>query len=376
MIALFYGKDDFSAHEALDALTEELDTDGLLAENTVRVDGVSARPDELLAVCQTIPFLGSHRLVVVHGLLARFESSQRGRGRGKRRAADEEGALGGWKDFIDALPALPETTTLVFFDGEVTARNAMLGALRPLARIQEFKPLAQAEVAGWITRRAQRYGVSLEARAVATLAGLVGNQLWTLDSELQKLAAYADGQPVTEQDVRSLVSLAREPNIFAMVDAAIEGRERDAVDLLQRLLTEGEAPQRLLAMVARQYRLLLLTKELLERRLRPPEISARLQVQGFVVQRLLQQAPLYTIERLRQAYRRLLEADLSVKRGVHDDETALQLLLFELAALARSPQRGSPTPRLRSGQAPPDGRPGYSRRPGGRGPAPSGPATA
>jgi hypothetical protein len=132
----------------------------------------------------------------------------------------------------------------------------------------------------------------------------------------------------------------------------------------QRLLAEGESAQRLLAMVTRQYRHLLLTKELLERRVRGPEISARLGVQGFVVQRLLKQAPAYTIDRLRQAYRRLLEADLSVKRGIYDDETALQLLLFELAAL------------VRPGTTPPGGRPGYSRPRGGPGRAPSGAGTA
>ena len=139
--------------------------------------------------------------------------------------------------------------------------------------------------------------------------------------------------------MRSLVSLARDPSVFAMADAVIEGRPRDAAELLQRLLADGKSPQYLLTMVARQYRLLLLTKELLQRGARPPEISARLQVQGFVIQRLLQQAPSYTIDRLRGAYRRLLEADLSVKRGVFDDETALQLLLFELAAAAGPRQR-------------------------------------
>jgi hypothetical protein len=65
MIAVFYGKDDFSAHEALAALRAELDTDGMLADNAVRVDGPSAKPDELLVLCQTVPFLGAHRLIVV-----------------------------------------------------------------------------------------------------------------------------------------------------------------------------------------------------------------------------------------------------------------------------------------------------------------------
>jgi len=107
--------------------------------------------------------------------------------------------------------------------------------------------------------------------------------------------------------------------------------------------------------------LLLLAKELLERRMRAPEISAKLQVQGFVIQRLLQQAPLYKLDRLRQAYRMLLDADLSVKRGIQNDEAALELLIFELATLAATP---------------PGGTRGYSRPRGGPASAPPGPATA
>lgn len=369
MIAVLYGRDDFSAHEALAALMHELDSDPSmegLAENTARVEGAAARPDELLALCQTVPFLASHRLVIVEGLLSRFESAGARRGRSRRKQASQESALAEWERFIEALPSLPESTALVFLDGELDAsRNAFLQALRPLARIEEFRPLAQGDVAGWITRRAQQYGVSLQARAVAALAGLVGNHLWTLDSELRKLAVYAGDSQVSEDDVRSLVSLAREPNVFAMADAVIEGRARDAVDLFQRLLAEGEPPQRLLTMIARQYRLLLLAKEMLDQGTRPPEISARLRVQGFVIQRLLQQAPLYNIETLRAAYRRLLDADLSVKRGIQDEETALELLIFELAALAGS-RRATP----------PAGRRGYSRPRGGPGRAPSGAGTA
>jgi len=344
VIAVFFGKDDFSAHEALAELERELDTDGMLADNTTRIEGPQAKPEELLGLCQTVPFLASHRMIVVRGLLGRFESTP---GRGRRRA--DEAALGPWETFVAGLPGLPDTTALVFLDGDVRPQNPLLQALRPLARVQECKPLVQAEVAGWINARAPRYGAVLEARAVATLAGLVGNHLWTLDSELQKLAVYANGSRITEADVRTLVSLARDPSVFAMADAVIEGRARDAADLMQRLLADGEPPQRLLAMIARQYRLLLLTKELLERGLKPAEVSAKLQVQSFAMQRLLRQAPVYTIDRLRRAYRRLLQADLNVKRGVYDDETALELLLFELAALA-GPQRPATSPRDGSGR--------------------------
>ena len=359
MIAAFYGKDAFRAREALAELVREIDTDGM-ADNTTRVDGAAARPNELLALCQTIPFLSSKRLVIVQGLLARFDSAG-GRGRRgaprKGRAAD----LGDWQPFVDGLAELPDTTVLVFLDGKIEAKNPLLAALPKGTRTQEFKPMPQGELAAWIVQRAPRYGLTLQPRATAALAGLVGNDLQVLDSELQKLAAYANGQPVTEEDVRALVSLARETTVFAMADAVVEGRAQDAATLLQRLLADGAAPQYLLSMIARQYRLLLLTKELLERRLRPAEIGTRLGLQNFAMQRLLQQAPGHTTERLQHAYRRLLEADLSIKRGVFDDQTALQLLAVELATLARArPNPGA-------------GR-GYRRPPGG--PAPARPTPA
>lgn len=351
MIALFYGKDDFSAHEALAALSKELDADGMLIDNTVRVDGRSAKPDELLGICQTMPFLGSHRLVIVSGLCARFEEDTRGsrrRAAARSKKADEPNAaspFGAWQAFVDALPHLPETTALVLMEGDLSQKNPLLRALPKGAKVQEFVPLKQADVAGWINRRAATYGFSIQARAVAALAQLVGNNLWLLDSELQKLSTYAGGREISDADVRELVSFARDPNVFAMVDAVAEGRTKDAVEMLHRLLSEGEAPQRLLAVVARQYRLLIQAKELLDKRVRPPEISAKLGVQGFVIQRLLNQAPLYTMESLRRAYRLMLDADLSVKRGIHDDETAIELLIVELASLAR--RRGAAPARAR-----------------------------
>jgi DNA polymerase III delta subunit len=65
-------------------------------------------------------------------------------------------------------------------------------------------------------------------------------------------------------------------------------------------------------------------------------MGSRAGVHPYVMQRLLKQAPAYNIERLRRAYRRLLEADLSIKRGIYDDETAIHLLITELAAMANA----------------------------------------
>ena len=335
MLHIFYGRDDFSQREALNALKQRLDSDGLLASNTTLVDGRTVTPGELLTLCQTVPFLSAHRLIIVEGLLGRFEPPA-GRGRRGRRQGTREN-LAPWRALADGLAAMPESTSLVLRDGQVEAKNPLLSLLQPLAEVREFRPLSRGDVPGWIVQRARQSGLTIAPRAVALLASLVGNDLWTLSNELDKLAAYADGRQVEEEDVRALVSSIREANVFAMADALAEGRTEDAAILIRRLLEEeGDSPQQLLAVIARHYRHLIVAKDLLAARLPPPQIGARLGVPGFALERILQQVPRHSMARLKTAMGRILEADLSIKRGLCDDETALHLLVQSLGRLARA----------------------------------------
>jgi len=347
MLHIFYGRDDFSQREALNALKQRLDTDGLLASNTTLVDGRTVTPGELLALCQTVPFLSAHRLIIVEGLLGRFEPPA-GRGRRGRRQGTREN-LAPWQALSDGLAAMPESTSLVLRDGEVQPHNPLFRLLQPLAEVREFRALARGDVPGWIVQRARQSGLTIAPRAVALLASLVGNDLWTLSNELDKLAAYADGRRVEEEDVRALVSSIREANVFAMADALSEGRTKDAAGLIRRLLEEGESPQRLLAVVARHYRQLIVAKDLLAGGLPPPQIGARLGVPGFALERILQQVPRYSMARLKAAMGRILEADLSIKRGLCDEETALHLLVQDLGRLARAAPRAASRPGGRRG---------------------------
>ena len=92
MVYVFFGPDSFSRGEAVSAIKAELDRDGDLAANTVVLDGNRTTPEEVIAACSTVPFLGSHRLVIVEGLLESL--SGRGRRTGKKLAdapAEAEG---------------------------------------------------------------------------------------------------------------------------------------------------------------------------------------------------------------------------------------------------------------------------------------------
>jgi DNA polymerase-3 subunit delta len=357
VIHVFCGSDSFTLHEALAELKAELNSDGMLATNTATFEGNQVRSDELLAVCNTVPFMGAHRLVLVEGLLARFQAP-----RGRRRAAagqtGEPGRqvnLGPWRDLPAALESLPPSTTLVFVDEDVSEGNPLLRLLSPLVQVRRFPRLSQRDLPGWIQARARQEGVDISPAAVRLLADLVGNDLWVLWQELKKLALYAGGRQVEDGDVRALTVAAREASVFTLVDAVVEGHPDQALRLLEQLLDQGAAAPYLLAIITRQYRNLLLAKEMLGHRRPRAEIGERLSItSSFALGKVLEQAGRYPPARLEPSYRRLLEADASIKSGIYREELALEVLVQDLARMvaAPSPRWAQAGPRLGAAASP------------------------
>ncbi len=171
--------------------------------------------------------------------------------------------------------------------------------------------------------------------AVRLLAEFVGSDLWALAGELEKLSIYAGGRPVGEEEVRALVTAVRETSVFPLVDAIVEGRPAAAVRLLRQLLRQESGVPYILAMIQRQLRHLAVAREMMDAGASSRRIGEALRLHDFALDRLLEQAPRYPPQRLRAAFRRLLEADLQIKRGVYHDELALELLVHDLAEAPR-----------------------------------------
>jgi len=129
------------------------------------------------------------------------------------------------------------------------------------------------------------------------------------------------------------VSYAREASVFTMVDALIEGRASTAARLLHQLLEEGATAPYLLVMITRQLRLLVQAKELTLKGVPASLIKDRLGLASdYTLTKALQQSRRYSMGRLEQVYRKLLETDLAIKRGIWKGELALDLLVAELCA--------------------------------------------
>ena len=327
---LVYG-DSFLVTQALRDLEAESGAADLLEANAHRLAGAQVKLPELLSVCFALPFLDSCRLVLVDGLLTQHER-QSGRGRAGRTPSGSGNALGEWDGLAQKIPEMPETTLLIFKDGPLTDANPLLRSLLPAAESHHLTAPNGEGLARWIKTTASEKGTGISPAAIKSLIDLIGNDLWTLDQELEKLALYASGRNIEEDDVRQMVSQAKEANIFSAVDAMIGGRPGVALDLLRQLREDGREAPYIIGMVGRQLRLMALARDLTERGVPQGEMGKRLGVASqFAVRKTMEQARRHSREDLNWRYRRLLDTDLAIKRGRLNPDLALELLVAELA---------------------------------------------
>ncbi len=328
MLYILSGQDDFSINQSLEEIKRELGDQTALATNTTMLEGQKVTLEQLRAVCGTVPFLAEKRLVIIKGLLERFEP--RGEYRRQNRSARVTKQPDEYKSFSAGIAGMPESTILVLIEGKITNNNPLFRDLTDKAVIKSFPLLRGAQLRQWIQSRVREEGGGISVQAVDSLEKLVGSNLWVMSSEINKLVSFTSGRHIETEDVKAVVSYAQEGNIFAMVDAIIEFKAELAEQLLERLLQEGAAPAQLLFMLSRQLHRIVRAMALSKQGKPKAEIQSKLGLADFAIRKTLEQASRYSLPRLREVYRQLLEADLSIKTGRYEGELALNILVAEL----------------------------------------------
>jgi DNA polymerase III subunit delta len=335
VLYVLVGPDQFRAREQLNAIKRGLDRDGNLIHNTVRLEARGLSPSDLRGACLTASFFAEDRLVIVEGLQGRF-SGQRRRSRGRRETTS--GARSDFDELIAVLSDLPETTTVVLLDEQES--SAFMEAIEGRAQVRRFPVLRFAELRQWASDRVKAVGASISPQALERLTSLIdGHHLGELAQEIDKLGTYTAGRRIEVADIDALVSGAVQYQVWDLTDAVIEGRGDRALAVLRAMDARDFAPQMLIFMLTRQHRQLLLAQALLKDGLNAEQLGSQLRLSGFPLRKIIDQSSRYPADRLEGAYRRLLETDVAVKTGVLEVDVALELLIVDLAELARSPRR-------------------------------------
>ena len=262
------------------------------------------------------------------------------------------------------LAQLPDYSTLIFVanaeDGDSRRVRApfdesLMAALKAVGQVKQFSPLKPEELAQLVVKEGAAAGKRIPPTVAAMIAQRAGPDTLTVLQETRKLIAYAlDRETVTPQDVEALVPAPPDESVFHLLDAAMVGDRKKAMDLLQGFRASGVPVWEVTRHLGRTVRQVTQAKFLAESGVRhdatPEAIPAPLLealpaegrphelLHGWQRQRLWEQARRFSWDSLHQALDQLAVMDAGAKGweyGVEDPALALELYVSGLCDLAR-----------------------------------------
>src|SRR3989344_8785928 len=327
MIILLYGPDTFRSNQKLkglkDKFIKEVDKTGL---NLATLDGVQLETVEFEKAIATPPFLAKKRMVVIKELIAK------NRGQKIQKEILEILDKNGLTDVI-----------LIFWEGDLgnikTSRkkskistrrsNILFERLKKEKYVQEFELLETSEVRKWASAEIKKKDGQINPAALAMLIDFIGNDLWQLNSEIDKLIAYAKNKEVSVNDVQNLVKTKLDDDIFKLTDALGQKNKKLALKLVSDQLQSGVMPTQLLSKIIWQYKNLLLIKGFVENNgsgYPDKRLGYQLGLHPFVIKKTMAQVKNYDLDSLKKTYSRLLEIDYKIKTSQVSPEVLFDLL--------------------------------------------------
>ena len=321
MIRVIHGDDEFSISNALESRLKDLGPPDLRAPNVTMFEAPNVPMAEVFAAARISPFLTDRRAIVVKGMLKPLDT------RGEKIRAD-------WEKFGDriSVEAMQITNELIFVESVPLRLNSRsLKVLAALAEVEEHRAPSRRERTDWIRRRFDVHGVAASASAIGRFNDIGGDDTRRMDSEIRKLAIYANGKTLQPDDIDLMVADVSEDRIFNVMDAIIEGRHKQAIGGVQNLVANGEAIEGIFALLTRQVRQLIIAAHMLERGGRPPEIGQRLRINlPWLLDKTCRQASRVGSDRLKSMHLQMLDIDEGVKTGRVDRRLAVEMLVSAL----------------------------------------------
>jgi DNA polymerase-3 subunit delta len=263
--------------------------------------GDATTGEDAVAACNAMGLFGSgSRLIVIDGVEA-------------WKAPDA-------KAVTDYLKAPMPGTTLALVGNELKKDAPLAKAVAAGKGEVLLWDVASRAVARWIAEQFKVQGARAEPEACRLLAELVGDDLYDLASEVDKLATWASGDEVTEADVAANVAPRAGSPPWNLTDAwgirDVGGVLREAEKMLDRTGDpRSKTIPRVVGSLNKHVRSARMAHRLESQGLSPADAAAKLGMKPYPAQKLFAQVRNFSAAELDDALVRLADLDHALKGG-------------------------------------------------------------
>lgn len=214
---------------------------------------------------------------------------------------------------LEALTATDDDTIVcISADSPPRKDNKLYKALLQNKTVEEYGDLDHSKLRAFIESECAKRGASIDSQALAALIAGIGNDLWRMTSEINKLANYT--KAITKETTDLFLDASLNDNIFDLTDALGARNAKRALTLLDEQFLLGSNAQYLITMLGKHIHNLLLVKE---------ANGEKLSLHPYIVQKATAQCKQFEGDTLRQLHTQLLHIDHQLKSKKIDPQVLL-----------------------------------------------------
>jgi DNA polymerase-3 subunit delta len=339
-VYLLYGTEEYLQEMVINAFKDALVASEIGSFNLDELEGEKVAIGSLVDMVNTLPAFAEKRLVIVkNSPFLQSGNKKKGKteededednGEKEDKAASSAGTPQEEKRLLQYLADPLLSTCLVFWQqGTVNKNRKIYKAIVANGhQVLAINSLRGRNLSNWLVAEAEGMGKKLEPRAVEYLILNCNDRLRDLHNELEKLSLYSgEEKTITLAMVQRLATKSSVGNIFSLVDSIGHKKGEEALSELRNLMAMGEPPLRILHMIARQFRLILLVKDLVQRGAAEKQITAELKLHPYVTSKIKQQIHNFSFVELERNLELIWESDLGMKTGLNYKLTLENLVI-------------------------------------------------
>jgi DNA polymerase-3 subunit delta len=214
--------------------------------------------------------------------------------------------------------AAPAPDTVLALLGDDLRKDSPLAKACAKAGDVLVYEVSKRELPRWVAEQFARHGVKVSPEASRALVELAGENPHELAGEIDKLAVWAAGEEVGEDEIELLVAARADVPPFALTDAWGRREVPAVLAACERILEQSTRSGEIHMLVGRlvaHVRRVQACQRLDADGVRPRDAAAELKMHPFAAEKAFGQARNFSVEELREAIVRLSDLDLAVKGG-------------------------------------------------------------
>ena len=318
---VFCGLDEELIKENVNALVKKVVPDEFMSLNYERLDGLTTTFNDIENACETMPFFGDKKVVVVYR--ANFLKDK----------ADKEGAKV-YSEVSKYVKNLPPYTVLIMYylfndKRDTPKKNKKLGTLDKYIKVVHCDKLKKDKYYKKIEDIFKEKGKNIGKIQVRYFAEKVQNNFDIIKREIDKLCAYTYGREIEKEDIDKLIANKSENDVFDLVEYISNKKVDKALDLLDDLLFKADQHILIITTIENHFKRLYEIKIYMSKGKRADYFMSKYRLPQFVCEKLMNQANKFSLKQLGQFIRICVDTENKLKSSSGDKSTEMELMLFK-----------------------------------------------